>query len=345
MTKIYIDAGHGGNDPGASGNGLREKVLTLTIAKKVRDLLKGRATVRMSRTNDKTLSLSQRTNDANNWGADYFLSIHINAGGGTGYEDFIYNGNVSNKTKTIRDTIHAEIIKQIPDVNNRGKKTANFAVVRQSLMPSMLTENLFIDTKADAVLLKSNAFLNKVAKGHANGIIKAFGLGKTSAPSKPSKPKASKPKSSSNLGLVDYLKSKKINSSYSNRKKLARKHGISNYKGTASQNNSLLAKIKGSGKTSTSKPNANLKVDGYWGKATTRALQRYFKTPVDGVISKPSVVIKALQRLLGVKADGYTGPVTYRAMQRRFKTPVDGKVSKPSVMVKELQRRLNRGKL
>jgi len=154
-----------------------------------------------------------------------------------------------------------------------------------------------------------------------------------------------KPKTSSNLGLVDYLKSKGINSSYSNRKKLAKKHGISNYSGTASQNNSLLAKIKGGGKTSTSKPSANLKVDGYWGKATTRALQRYFKTPVDGVISKPSTVIKALQKLLKVKADGYTGPITYRAMQRRFKTPVDGKVSKPSVMVKELQRRLNRGKL
>src|SRR5690625_5546526 len=85
----------------------------------------------MSRTTDKTLSLTQRTNDANSWGADYFLSIHINAGGGTGYEDYIYNGSVSNKTVSIRNTMHAEIIKQIPDVRNRGKKTANFAVLRQ----------------------------------------------------------------------------------------------------------------------------------------------------------------------------------------------------------------------
>src|SRR5690625_7217537 len=46
----------------------------------------------------------------------------------------------------------------------------------------MLTENLFIDIKADADLLKSNAFLNKVAQGHANGIIKAFGLSKTTDP-------------------------------------------------------------------------------------------------------------------------------------------------------------------
>ncbi len=98
------------------------------------------------------------------------------------------------------------------------------------------------------------------------------------------------------------------------------------------------------GKT-TSKITSNLKVDGYWGAATTKALQKYFGTPVDGVISKPSPVVKKLQALVGVKADGLLGPNTYKAMQRRFKTPVDGKVSKPSIMVKELQRRLNAGKL
>jgi len=212
MTKIYIDAGHGGNDPGSSGHGLREKDLTLTIAKKVRNRLKGYATVKMNRTNDKTLSLSQRTNDANNWGADYFLSIHINAGGGTGYEDYIYNGSVSNKTVSTRNTMHAEIIKQISDVRNRGKKTANFAVLRQTSMPAMLTENLFIDTKADADKLKSNAFLNKLAQGHANGIIKAFGLSKTTAPSKP---KPSKPSNSKGLKWVGTnKKGKRVESIY-----------------------------------------------------------------------------------------------------------------------------------
>ena len=59
---------------------------------------------------------------------------------------------------------------------------ANFAVLRQTSMPAMLTENLLIDTKADADLLKGNALLNKVAQGHANGIIKAFGLSKTTDP-------------------------------------------------------------------------------------------------------------------------------------------------------------------
>lgn len=93
------------------------------------------------------------------------------------------------------------------------------------------------------------------------------------------------------------------------------------------------------------KTTANLKVDGYMGKATIKAMQQYFGTTVDGVISRPSLVIKKLQGTLKVKADGYMGPNTIKAMQRRFKTPVDGKFSKPSLVIKELQKRLNKGKL
>ncbi|MBK1995003.1 N-acetylmuramoyl-L-alanine amidase [Listeria ivanovii subsp. londoniensis] len=75
--------------------------------------------------------------------------------------------------------------------------------------------------------------------------------------SKPSKP-ASKPSSSSkNLGLVDYMVSKKMDSSFSNRAKLAAKYGIKGYKGTASQNITLLAKLKGSSTKTPSKPATN----------------------------------------------------------------------------------------
>ena len=87
-----------------------------------------------------------------------------------------------------------------------------------------------------------------------------------------------------------------------------------------------------------------LKVDGYWGPATTRALQRYFHTPEDGVISKPSMVIKAIQGRVGAKQDGYRGPETIRKMQKHFGTPQDGVISLPSMMVKEMQRQLNQGK-
>ncbi|MCT1577523.1 N-acetylmuramoyl-L-alanine amidase [Oceanobacillus kimchii] len=183
MVKIYLDPGHGGNDPGAVGNGLQEKNVTLDIAKKIRDILNNEYqghSIRMSRTTDKSLSLSQRTNDANNWGADIFLSIHINAGGGVGYEDFIFNGGVSNNTVTYQNVLHDEIMKQV-DFRDRGKKKANFHVLRESRMPAVLTENGFIDNSGDAAKLKSNAYLNRIARGHANGIVKAFNLKKKSS--------------------------------------------------------------------------------------------------------------------------------------------------------------------
>lgn len=88
-----------------------------------------------------------------------------------------------------------------------------------------------------------------------------------------------------------------------------------------------------------------LKVDGYMGKKTITALQRYFGTPRDGIISRPSLMVKELQELLGVQQDGYMGTITIRALQRRMGTPVDGVLSNPSMCIKELQRRLNLNKI
>src|SRR5699024_8703397 len=128
----------------------------------------------MTRTTDKYLSLTERANIANKANADAFLSVHINAGAGTGFESFIYNGSVSNDTKKLQQYIHNAIIKQT-GVTDRGKKRANFAVVRQTEMPSVLTENIFIDSD-DAKKLKDSKFLDKVAQGHVDGIVKYFGL-------------------------------------------------------------------------------------------------------------------------------------------------------------------------
>ena len=109
MVKIFIDPGHGGQDSGATGNGLREKVLTLEIATRIKNLLLSEydnVTVKMSRTDDSYVTLTERTSSANAWGADYFLSIHINAGGGEGYEDYIYPG-ISGVTKAYQSNIHS----------------------------------------------------------------------------------------------------------------------------------------------------------------------------------------------------------------------------------------------
>lgn len=183
MVKIFIDPGHGGTDPGAVGNGLKEKELTLTIAKKIENLLKNYTdvTVKLSRTGDTYPSLSERADMANDWNADFFLSIHINAGGGTGYEDFRYTGTSSTSTTgKIQAILHASIYGELKNygIVDRGMKSGNLAVLRESDMPAVLTENLFIDTKADAELLKKSEVLDAIARGHVNGLEKAFNLKK-----------------------------------------------------------------------------------------------------------------------------------------------------------------------
>lgn len=179
MVKIFIDPGHGGQDSGATGNGLREKELTLVIATRIKNLLLSdynNVTVKMSRTDDSYVTLTDRTSSANAWGADYFLSIHINAGGGEGYEDYIYPG-ISGVTKAYQSNIHSEVMKLV-NFKDRGMKTANFHVLRESSMPALLTENGFIDNSRDAAKLKSASFIDAIARGHVNGIAKSFALTK-----------------------------------------------------------------------------------------------------------------------------------------------------------------------
>jgi N-acetylmuramoyl-L-alanine amidase len=187
--KFVLDAGHGGHDPGAVAHGLKEKDLTLAMAKHTGRMLGEYEGVEViyTRTDDRYLSLEERAAIANKVGADFFLSIHINAGGGTGFESYIYNGNVSSATIAYQNVIHAEIMKAIGDVKDRGKKRANYAVLRETCMPAILTENLFIDNPNDAAKLKSEQFLLQVAHGHVQGIVKAFGLKKKAKPT-PSQP-------------------------------------------------------------------------------------------------------------------------------------------------------------
>lgn len=181
--KIVLDAGHGGTDSGAVGNGLREKDLTLNIVKKIGDLLAEYEGVEVhyTRTDDRFLELSERAAIANKLKADLFLSVHINAGGGTGFESYVYNGNVSSATIAYQNVIHSEIMKAIGNVTDRGKKRANYAVLRETNMPAILTENLFIDNTNDAGKLKSEQLLLQIAHGHVEGLVKAFGLKKKAA--------------------------------------------------------------------------------------------------------------------------------------------------------------------
>jgi len=178
ITKIFIDPGHGGTDPGALGLGLREKNLTLDIAKKIEKRLKNRyigVDVRLSRTGDQTLSLEKRSSTANSWKPDLFISVHINAGGGRGFESYIHNGNVSNATVRYQNTIHDHIVKQMK-FTDRGKKRANFHVLRETNMPAILFEYLFIDNGSDNNLLSQSSYRTRLGNATADGVAKALKL-------------------------------------------------------------------------------------------------------------------------------------------------------------------------
>jgi len=187
--RLMIDPGHGGKDPGAVGNGLQEKHLTLSISKRIRDILVVEyvgVEVFMTREDDRYISPGGRAKMANDKKVDFLLSVHINAGGGYGFESLRYTA-ASAKSIAYQDVIHPEIVAAI-GVHDRGKKTKNVAVLRESKMPALLTENLFIDHPDDAARLKDAAFLDRIARGHVNGLAKAFGLKKRTATpqSKPS---------------------------------------------------------------------------------------------------------------------------------------------------------------
>lgn len=172
--KVFIDPGHGGNDSGAVGiNNLLEKDITLSVAKKVYDFLKKQGLeIKLSRTDDKTLSLKDRTSAANSWKADCFISIHCNAfnGNASGVETYSY----TTSTNDLAANIHEEVLKTKCYTKNRGTKTANFYVIKYTNMRACLIELAFIDNIEDSKILLQKQ--DELAEAIAKGICKYLGV-------------------------------------------------------------------------------------------------------------------------------------------------------------------------
>jgi len=138
--------------------------------------------VKLSRTYDKSVSINDRYKAANGWGADYFISIHANAGGGTGVETFYYNdGSVrGNNSKALADTVN-DTYSQKMQLKNRGVKSdsqsnvGSLGVLRHTTMPAILVELAFVDKdEPDARLLRYNR--QEMAEALADGIFSLIGL-------------------------------------------------------------------------------------------------------------------------------------------------------------------------
>lgn len=101
-SRIFIDPGHGGTDAGAVGNGMLEKDINLDVSLRLAQLLRAQGhVVEMSRTTDVDVSINARWLAANDWGADYFISVHTNSGGGTGVETIIATQSPNNPSRDL----------------------------------------------------------------------------------------------------------------------------------------------------------------------------------------------------------------------------------------------------
>ena len=176
--KVYIDAGHGGSDPGAIRFGLNEKDANLDIALRLKSKLEANGfIVVMTRTGDSSSSLDERVNMANSSGADIFLSIHNNAALSQyahGTETFWCSNGVSGSNQ-FSNLVQNNLVNQIGRAN-RGVKTANFRVIKYTNMPAALVECAFVSNPTEAELLKNADFREKCAIGLFNAIT-AFSKG------------------------------------------------------------------------------------------------------------------------------------------------------------------------
>ncbi len=176
--KILIDPGHGGNDPGAISNGMAEADLTGQLGDVVKRQLAGYdADVQLSPRG----TPSERAAFANRSGAGLFVSIHVNAGGGSGYESHVHP-KAPRDWKNAAKAIHVAVAgfyaqRGFPD---RGLKESNFAVLRETKVPAVLLENLFIDNPKDAAFLRDN--LPAIGNEIAWAIAQAMGLKQKSVP-------------------------------------------------------------------------------------------------------------------------------------------------------------------
>lgn len=184
--KIFIDQGHNPTNPnaGAEGNGLYEQNVTYAVGKQLAALLRqsGNYEVLLSRNtpdevlgNSNASSLAARTTAANQWGADWFISIHCNASSitsATGSEGYVYS--LTSPAEPLAQSI-IEGISQFTGFPARGVfARPTLYVLRNTAMPATLIEIGFITSPAEAYIMETDP--SAFAKGMYLGINRFFGF-------------------------------------------------------------------------------------------------------------------------------------------------------------------------
>jgi len=185
--KIFIDQGHnptGFHNTGARGNGLMEEDITYQVGVYLANMLNNdyRFEAMLSRptpttvlgTNN-TTSLAERVRLANEWPADYFISIHANANVNpniNGTEVYIYQYNT--QANWLAQDILDEIV-ELTDLNDNGVRVnQSLYVLRRTNMPALLVEMGYLTNYHDAMILRDQQW--DIAYGIYLGILRYFGL-------------------------------------------------------------------------------------------------------------------------------------------------------------------------
>ena len=188
---VFLDPGHGGRDPGAVYNGLREKDLNMSIYRKLRsELEKLGYTVLTSRDSDVYVDyVTERSEMVNKTDADVFISIHFNATGvpganRSGVETYIYEPDDDIKprinkvahdnpvrlseSKRLADNIHNSVV-SVAGTNDRGVHGSNYAVLRETVKPAVLLELGYIDSP-EYKKISDDKYQNKLVEGIVSGL-------------------------------------------------------------------------------------------------------------------------------------------------------------------------------
>lgn len=170
-TKVLIDAGHGGKDSGAVFGNLKEKDITLEIAKEI--IKKSPNNIKLTRSFDKTLLLEKRIEICRKESPDCFVSIHINAdnkNAGEGFESYIAKSH-QKKTEVLQVLLHKEILKINSKfgIKDRGQKRANFYVLTKTRCPAVLLELYFMK---EHLVLKDTNYKTLLAAAIINAVNK-----------------------------------------------------------------------------------------------------------------------------------------------------------------------------
>ncbi len=176
---FIIDPGHmgaSGGDPGACALGRQEADDVLAMSLKVgRIIINSGASVSFTRVTSMAQSLSAKCAQANNGSFSYFVSVHRNAGGGTGMETYYYTGSTA--SYNLAEAINSRVV-NATGWRNRGLKSGNhLAVVNGTNMPACLLELGFIDTAADNTIFVN--YNDAIANAIADGMLSMVGMSAT----------------------------------------------------------------------------------------------------------------------------------------------------------------------